>query len=478
MIPDPIFSRAQGRVGSVVADKWRLDALLGVGGMASVYAATHRNGSRAAVKMLHPEMSANEAARERFLWEGYVANAVRHDGVVKVLDDDADQDGSLYLVTELLDGETFEERRLRLGGRIAEDECLLLTDQVLEVLGVAHAAGIVHRDVKPDNLFLTRAGQVKLLDFGIAKLRQSSASKHVTEQGLTLGTPAYMSPEQACGLSDEVDERSDIWACGATMYCLLSGQTVHNGRTANEQLVEAMTEAAPPLSASAPDVPFSIAQVVDRALEFSKSERWPTAASMRYAIHRVYESLYGLSVATAPKLALGAGVPDRAPSQRPGARVMHDQWPMPAPQSDVSSYRPLARSLVPSPKHASVGVRIAVGLGVAVIGVGSMIAFGHLRTRGPRESVAVASVMSASKPSAAEVAEVAASAPPEVSVTDLPLARMPAFVGGRVRTTAPEAQSPSAVVPSPRVRSAAPDCQPPYVVDPTTEKKHWKMDCL
>src|SRR5271167_2970396 len=103
---DPLVARAQARVGSTLRDKWRLDVLLGVGGMAAVYAATHRNKSRAAVKVLHRELGANAEVRARFLREGYVANAVEHEGVVKVLDDDTAEDGSLFLVTELLDGET------------------------------------------------------------------------------------------------------------------------------------------------------------------------------------------------------------------------------------------------------------------------------------------------------------------------------------------------------------------------------------
>src|SRR5579863_2894698 len=128
---DPAVSRAKGRLGQMLHNKWRLDVLLGVGGMAAVYAATHRNGSRVAVKILHPGMSTNAFVRERFMWEGYAANAVGHEGAVKVIDDDEAEDGSLYLVTELLDGETLEERRMRSGGRLSQQEVLLVADQVL-----------------------------------------------------------------------------------------------------------------------------------------------------------------------------------------------------------------------------------------------------------------------------------------------------------------------------------------------------------
>jgi len=180
---DPLVARAQARVGSTLRDKWRLDVLLGVGGMAAVYAATHRNGSRVAVKILHPGMSTNAFVRERFMWEGYAANAVGHEGAVKVIDDDEAEDGSLFLVTELLDGETLEERRMRSGGRLTQQEVLLVIDQVLGVLVAAHAKGIVHRDLKPENVFLTRAGQIKVLDFGLARLRELSTSTNLTQGG-------------------------------------------------------------------------------------------------------------------------------------------------------------------------------------------------------------------------------------------------------------------------------------------------------
>jgi serine/threonine protein kinase len=111
--PDQMQQRARARLGTILNDKWQLDAVLGIGGMAAVYAATHRNGSRAAVKILHAELSLDPFVRQRFLWEGRVANAVGHDGVVRVLDDDTAQDGSLFLVTELLEGETLEQRRQR-----------------------------------------------------------------------------------------------------------------------------------------------------------------------------------------------------------------------------------------------------------------------------------------------------------------------------------------------------------------------------
>lgn len=150
---------SQGRVGTVIQGKWQIDARIGSGGMATVYAATHRNGNRAAIKMLHTQLSREQTVRNRFLREGYVANAVGHPGVVQVIDDGVTEDGAVFLVLELLEGETIEARRLRLGGKLPIEEALSIADEALDALAAAHEKGIVHRDVKPENVFLTMNGK-------------------------------------------------------------------------------------------------------------------------------------------------------------------------------------------------------------------------------------------------------------------------------------------------------------------------------
>ena len=162
---DSASKRAAARVGSVIKDKWTLDRLIGVGGMAAVYAATHRNKKRAAIKMLHAELSLDSVMKERFLREGYAANSVGQRGAVEVDDDDVTEDGCAFIVMELLDGETLDTRWERKDQRLPPQEVLSLMDQLLETLAAAHAKGIVHRDIKPENLFLTRDGVVKVLDF-------------------------------------------------------------------------------------------------------------------------------------------------------------------------------------------------------------------------------------------------------------------------------------------------------------------------
>jgi serine/threonine-protein kinase len=291
---DPLVERAKQRVGHTLKDKWKLDELLGVGGMAAVYSATHRNGMRVAVKMLHTELSVGSGEiKTRFLREGYVANKVEHPGAVQVLDDESDDDGAVFLVMELLDGETLAHRFERKARSLVIEEVLLVADQVLDVLATAHEKHIVHRDIKPDNIFLTRTGGVKLLDFGIARLRELSTDSSATRSGSTMGTPAYMAPEQARARWDEVDARTDLWAVGATMFKLLTGRVVHVAETVNEQLLAAMTTPAPPIGTLAPTVPIPVVEVVDKALAFNKEDRWPDARSMQRAIREAYRVIAG-----------------------------------------------------------------------------------------------------------------------------------------------------------------------------------------
>src|SRR5579859_1217913 len=313
---DILQRRARARVGQTIRDKWRLDRLLGVGGMAAVYEASHRNGKRVAVKWLHTELTIDAAARARFLREGYIANKVGHAGAVSVLDDDTAEDGALVLVMELLEGETIDARRGRLATLPAAD-VLVIAHQVLDVLVAAHANGVVHRDLKPENLFLTRGGSVKVLDFGIARLREMHAASNATQSHASLGTPAFMPPEQARGRSLEVDARTDLWALGATMFQLLTARHVHEAPTVNEQLLAAMTQPSPPVQSVTPAVPAPAARVVDRALAFDKADRWADAREMQLAVREAYREITGRALAEAPALvpveAGDPGVEEAAP---------------------------------------------------------------------------------------------------------------------------------------------------------------------
>lgn len=287
-------------MGTVLNDKWTLERLLGVGGMAAVYSARHRNGARAAVKVLHSDLSRRADVRERFLREGYAANRVEHPGVVKVLDDDvvaAGPDaGTAYLVMELLDGESLQERLDR-GAVMGEREFLTMAKDVLDVLEAAHARGVVHRDLKPENLFLVRVAGVpeaeghdgiKVLDFGLARLMQEQT---ITSYGLALGTPSFMSPEQAAGRIDEIDGRTDLFALAATGFRLRTGRRIHEGTNPVELVTKMANVAAPRIRTVMPDASDAFARVVDRALEFRREDRYANAAEMREDVARAIAEL-------------------------------------------------------------------------------------------------------------------------------------------------------------------------------------------
>ncbi len=288
---DPRERGAAARVGTSIRGKYRIQRILGVGGMATVYAAEHRNGHRVAVKILHPVLSHHKETCARFLREGYVANKLRHAGAVRVLDDDLAEDGAAFLVMELLEGETLRALCRRAGGRLPCRDVLALGHQLLDVLDAAHAVGVVHRDVKPENLFLTTAGVLKVLDFGIARLEDDGALTTVI--GTRLGTPAFMPPELALGRTAEIDGRTDLWSTGATLFQLLSGQIVHDAPGSAEIMVLAATVPARSLGAVAPEVPAPVVALIDRALAFAREDRWPSARAMALAVEDAHAAAYG-----------------------------------------------------------------------------------------------------------------------------------------------------------------------------------------
>ncbi len=282
--------RARARVGDTLNDKWKLERLLGVGGMGAVYAGVHRNGARAAVKVLHDLLARHEDVRSRFLREGYAANRVDHPSVVKVLDDDivvgGPDSGTAYLVMELLAGESLEGRSHR-GVPLSERDFLIVADVVLEVLEVAHRSGVVHRDIKPDNIFITREGagrdRIKVLDFGLARLLEGQSS---TVHGIAIGTPPFMSPEQAAGTNDAIDGRTDLFSLAASGFRLLTGRRIHEGASSVELVQKMGKLPAPRIRTVAPQVSEGVARILDRALEFRREDRYESAAAMRADVQR------------------------------------------------------------------------------------------------------------------------------------------------------------------------------------------------
>jgi serine/threonine protein kinase len=311
-VESTVSSRAaERRVGVTFNGKWTLERLIDVGGTASVYEAGHRNGRRAAIKVLHAAAAANPEVRRRFLREGYVANRIGHPAAVSILDDDVTEDGSPYLVMELLQGESLARQLTRAGGRLPFGEVLGIAGQLLDVLAMAHDNGIVHRDIKPGNILVTTAGHTKLLDFGFARVRDGIVSSVPTLSGIVLGTAGYLAPEQARGQPDEVDARTDIFGVGAVFFRAVTGRPVHDGATQIEALMAGMKDPAPPLASLLPETPAALAHVIDRALAFDKRERWASAREMHAALSSVYAALRRRPAPTLPDLS--APSPEAAP---------------------------------------------------------------------------------------------------------------------------------------------------------------------
>ncbi len=264
--------------GTIVAERYRLDRRLGAGGMGEVWAATQTvTRMPVALKFLR-DPSAGEDVRRRFLREARAAVAVRHPNVVQIHDVLELPGGEPVMVMELLEGESLEQR-LRREGKVPLGELGAVMVRVVSAVGTAHQLGIVHRDLKPDNIFLaqTREGvEVKVLDFGIAKLTavegNAAETGGLTSTGAMLGTPFYMSPEQAFG-EKKIDHRADIWSLGVILYRCLSGVLPTLGENIGQILKIIMTHAIRPLSEVAPELPPDVTDLVTRMLSQAPRDR-------------------------------------------------------------------------------------------------------------------------------------------------------------------------------------------------------------
>ena len=466
-------ARARTRVGTLLKDKWRLDALLGVGGTAAVYAASHRNGKRAAIKILHHEHSTNDELVARFLREGYVANKLGHDGAVSVLDDDRAEDGSVFLVMELLDGYSLERHTKTNAERLTLDQVGRIGDEVLDVLAIAHTKGVIHRDIKPANLFLSRDGKVKVLDFGIARLREGNNDVSATQTGAAIGTPAFMPPEQARGRWQVVDARTDIWAVGATLFALLTGSRPRRAETVNEELLLAMTEPVPRVRDLAPHVPLALAHVVDKALMFDMDARFPDARSMQAALRQAMDELRrGADPET-----LVAAQPDTARVVHAGARMV----PPPSLSVTAESASPdtldprlttsrpiLTEPTAPSARRSS-GRKTAAFVVVALVvlsgvGAGAFLKYGRTPSASaaappiaPATDHAVATSVvtavappstTAAAPGAAAAVATAAPADSSIAVAQLPVASATPKAGPKTAPHATGSGKPGAAAPT------------------------------
>lgn len=331
----------QKLVGTIVASRYRVERVLGAGGMGAVYAGEHlTTGRKVALKFVDREVAESDLAIARFSREVRAMTAIESEHIPGVLDAGTHDDGRPFLVLDLLRGEDLGARISR-ERRLSVRDTLAITAQILRGLSHAHAAGVIHRDLKPDNVFLVsrpRGMLVKILDFGVSKfqpLTRTTLPLALTQRGVVLGTPFYIAPEQARSDAD-VDERADLYSVGAIMFECLAGRPPHVGETYEQVILAACTTDAPEIKAIEKSVPDRVNQIVKRALARDRSQRFQTAKDMLAALSEVSSEAQRTVMADSP---------EAVPSLRPSR-------PSKPPTSSSSSQLPV----------------IAIGLGAAILG--------------------------------------------------------------------------------------------------------------
>ncbi|MBK7595458.1 MAG: protein kinase [Gemmatimonadetes bacterium] len=326
---DPTPHPLPALLKEALGDAYTIEGEIGRGGMGVVYRARdERLQRRVAIKALPPELAFSSEIRERFTREAQTAAKLAHPHIVPIHDVGQGK-GIVYFVMGLIEGESLAAR-IRRRGRVPAEETRRIMRETADALSAAHALSIIHRDIKPDNILLegTR-GRVMVTDFGIAKAMSSTSSATLTSAGMAIGTPSYMSPEQAAG-EREIDGRSDLYSVGVVAYQMLSGELPFNAPTVAGILMKHITEVAPLLHEKYPDIPEDLSLAVARCLEKDPENRWASAEALRRALESRSVAGYrptGLGMRAAERAAAPnrtaspnrAGNPTR-PSPRPLAR--------------------------------------------------------------------------------------------------------------------------------------------------------------
>jgi serine/threonine-protein kinase len=457
------------RVGAVV-DRYTLVRVLGQGGMGAVYEARHATLSRRfAIKFLLPGLAANRDILRRFENEAKAAGGLEHPNLAAVTDFGRATDGAPYIVMEFLPGDDCAKLLKRLGP-LPVPRAVNIVVQACRGLAVAHQAGIVHRDLKPENLFVTDAGDgsdhVKVLDFGIAKLRVTDASV-ITGTGATFGTAFYMSPEQARG-AGEVDARSDVWSMGVVLYELLSGQKPFVGEQFLQVIHQILSVETPALSPLRPGLPPALIGVIERAMAKELPARLPSIVALAEALAPfagtagavAAVSSRAMAVAeTAATPATGIGIELRA-SVAARASTGSGEAGFSEPAVRFTA-RPdgSAGSMAPARKGSKTGLLVMAAVAVAAAG-GAGLFFANRKVAAPV---------------AAPTSEAPVSPTPVAPAAPLPAAQPAAVVP--VAAVAPPAAQLSASRPSERSehrsnkRAARPAPAAPVVAAPTESPK-------
>lgn len=321
-----------GRIADVLTDSYEIEGEIGRGGMGIVFSARDiKLRRRVAIKVLPPELAFREEIRKRFTREAQTAARLSHPHIVPI--HTVGEDGGLvYFVMGYVDGESLAAR-LRRRERLPAEEARRIMKETADALGLAHAMSVIHRDIKPDNILLegTRR-RVMVTDFGIAKALTDASGGTLTGTGVAIGTPAYMSPEQAAG-EREIDARSDIYSLGVVAYEMLTGEVPFKAPTVAGILLKQVTQPIPSITDARPDCPEELATTVARCLEKESEDRWPTADALRRALENRSSGPYRPRAAPAPRSRADSRsdrLPSRSPrpdrDRRPASRRDSDWW--------------------------------------------------------------------------------------------------------------------------------------------------------
>ncbi len=352
-------------VGQIIDGKYRVEGLLGQGGMGAVYAGLHLHiDSRVAIKVLLPEVTQSPEGNARFEREVRATGRIANDHILRVYDVGTLPDGSRYMVSELLEGETMASRLKH--GAMSARAAAELTVQLLDGLAAAHTAGIVHRDLKPDNIFLLpqKRGQndfVKIIDFGVSKFQtEDPQAMSMTTTGAVIGTPYYLSPEQARGQKD-IDSRSDLYTVGVILYQAVAGQVPVRADSFNELLFKIALQPPPPLTHDVPGVDPAFSALTAKAMAKEREARFQDANEMREALEAWLGGATRMQSGRTPAPGAWSG---NATVAAPSGVPTSSNFGRTSPPLGLYEEQPERRSLLPV--VAGVGVILAVGAALAV----------------------------------------------------------------------------------------------------------------
>lgn len=483
--------------GALLGRKYRVERLLGAGGMGAVYLAENTDiGRKVAIKVLHPSFARDAKVLQRFRMEARAAGAIGHPGIVDVLDLGTTENGAEFIVMERLDGETLGAR-IKGNGHLRAEELVPIVCEVLEALAAAHDKGVIHRDLKPENIFLCArpVARAKILDFGISKFA-GTENVSLTRTDSVMGTPMYMSPEQARG-GKHIGPSTDLYAIGAILYEGLTGRPPVTGDSYNEVLANLIMEPHQPVAQVRPDLPAPLSALVDRLLAKNPADRPASAVETRELLRRTlgvaatevdmpaqqhYSSVSSLHMSASTSSSVNVMAATMPPTTSPVVNVMAATMP-PTQASIASAPAPSSIGTMPSTEPPAAVQAVQQRRKNTLVIFGALILLGSLggaaawwMTRSPPAAVAggpTAPAVTAPSATAPSATAPSATAQPATPSTAAPAPTAAPATAPATPTTPPvvtvpkDKPAPKGTAPKPRPTITPPPPKPdgPLTID-------------